>query len=326
MESRTDDLAARLLRCPVGCAFLLTIERDQVPIELAVTPPQAFARAAIALDALNPWSAYFERTVTAALSRGADLASLARAVVTHPQSRWWSDPMDPTRQAFLKGDTPRPIASRAAPPRSILARILRLFERPSSRAAAPKSASRWEDYAQRPREWRITSTLSGGHSCLDTVIALGVGEWGAEETRRRFAAEIDASSRVFEVSSPADWHSLCVSFPSVNQDPNSPAGINTLSPDWHRVASEWDGVHLTLMGLLTAPFVRHNSAAGTTMLWSWDTEGTFWLPGDFLRAGAPLAHLDPDAHAFEAPRRLMDDDLGIPEWPPVPGVVHYRRR
>ena len=81
MESRTDDLAARLLRCPVGCAFLLTIVRDEVPIEIAVTPPQAFARAAIALNALNPWSADFERAVTAALSRGADLASLARAVV-----------------------------------------------------------------------------------------------------------------------------------------------------------------------------------------------------------------------------------------------------
>lgn len=319
-------MAAQLLRCPVGCAFLLTIARDEVPIELAVTPPQAFVRAAIALNALKPWRSDFERTVTAALSRGADLASLAHTVVSHPQSRWWTAPMDPTRQAFLRDDTPRPVASRVAPPRNFLARILRLFERPSSRAAAPKSASRWEDYAQRPREWRITSTLSGGHSCLDTVIALGVGEWGAEETRRRFAAEIDASVRVFEVSGPADWHSLCVSFPSVNQHPNSPAGINTLSPDWRRVATEWDGVHLTFMGLLTAPFVRHCSAAGTTMLWSWDTEGTFWLPGNFLRAGRPLAPVDRDASEFRTIGPLMDDELGIPEWPPVPGVIHYRYR
>ena len=53
MESRTDELAARLLRCPVGCAFLLTIERDQVPVALAVTPPQAFARAAAAVRTLD---------------------------------------------------------------------------------------------------------------------------------------------------------------------------------------------------------------------------------------------------------------------------------
>ena len=78
MESRTDELSARLLRCPVGCAFLLTIERDQVPVALAVTPPQAFARAAMALRALNPWSRDFAQAVPAALSRGSRLASLAR--------------------------------------------------------------------------------------------------------------------------------------------------------------------------------------------------------------------------------------------------------
>ena len=70
MEPSTKDLAARLLRCPVGCAFLLTIARDQIPVEVAVTPRQAFARAVVALDALNPWSGYFEQAVTAALSQG----------------------------------------------------------------------------------------------------------------------------------------------------------------------------------------------------------------------------------------------------------------
>ena len=134
MESRTDDLAARLLRCPVGCAFLLTIVRDQVPIEIAVTPPQAFARAAAALDALNPWSGDFERTVTAALSRGADLASLARAVVSHPQSRWWTAPMDPTRQVLVIDDTAHPTSARRAPPHPIWERIQRIFKRTSSRA------------------------------------------------------------------------------------------------------------------------------------------------------------------------------------------------
>ena len=69
MESRTDKLSARLLRCPVGCAFLLTIERDQVPVALAVTPPQAFARATMALRTFDPWSRDFAQAVPAALSR-----------------------------------------------------------------------------------------------------------------------------------------------------------------------------------------------------------------------------------------------------------------
>ena len=87
MESRTDELAARLLRCPVGCAFLLTIERDQVPVSLAVTPPQAFARAAMASRALDPWSRDFAQAVPAALSRsgGSSGRPLAHSGVSLPE-------------------------------------------------------------------------------------------------------------------------------------------------------------------------------------------------------------------------------------------------
>ena len=320
----TDDVAARLLRCPVGCAFLLTIARDQVPAALAVTPPHAFARAAIALHALNPWSPDFAQAVTAALSRGSDLAQLARAVAAHPASRWWTEPLDRARQVLVIDDTPRPAPSRPALTRRILARVFRRFNRASSRVTTSESAVRWEDYAQRSTGWRITSTLIGGYSCLDTAIASGVGDWTQVDTHRRFAAEIDESARVFEISSPAEWHALCVSHPRVNQHPASPAGVGTLVPDWSRVATQWDGVHLTFMGLLTAPFVRHSSAAGTTMLWSWDTEGTLWLPGDFVRPGAPLAPIDRDASEFRISRPLMDDELGIPEWHLNPGIIHYR--
>ena len=287
MESRTDELATRLLRCPVGCAFLLTIERDQVPVSLAVTPPQAFARAAIARRALNPWSRDFAQAVPAALSRGSRLSSLAREVVAHPGSRWWTDPIDLSRQVLASDDV----------------------RDQASRPASPESNARWEDYAQRPARWRITSTLRGRYSCLDTVIARGVGEWPMS-SYRRFEAEIDDSARVREIASPEDWHSLCVSYPRVNQRAASPAGAGTLSPDWARVATQWDGVHLTFMALLTAPFVRVNSAAGTTMLWSWDTEGAIWLPGEFLQAGAPLAALD-RAEARGSVRPLMSDELGI---------------
>ena len=324
MESHTDDIAARLLRCPVGCAFLLTIARDDIPVARAVTPPQAFARAAVALNALNPWSVDFEETVTAALSRGAELAGLAREVAAHPASRWWAEPLDRARQALVRDDTPPPPPARQTLASRILAGVFHRVKRDSSRAAASPSNTRWEDYAQRPTEWRITSTLRGGYSCLDTAIASGVGDWPEVELQRRFAAEIDESARVCEINGPAGWHALCVAFPSINEDPNSPAGAGSLSPDWGRVAAQWDGVHLTFLGLLTAPFVRHATAAGTTMLWSWDTEGTIWLPGNFLRPGAPLAPVDPDPSGFSETAPLMHDDLGIPEGPPRPGVVHYR--
>ena len=295
MECSTGDLAARLLRCPVGCAFLLTIERDRIPVQLAVSPHEAFARAVVALHALNPWSGSFDRAVAAVLSRSSYLALLAREVAALPGNCWWTAPLDGTRQVLVSDATPRST---------------------SSQEASPESLARWEAYAQRPLPWRITSTLRGEFSCLDTVIAQGSADWLEPEEYDRFAAEIDESARVLEVSSPADWHALCVSFPSVNQNPNSPAGAGSLSPDWERVAAQWDGVHLTFTGLLTTPFVCHRSAAGTTMLWSRDTEGTMWLSGDFLRKGSPLGPIDREESESKLTAPLMDDELGISDWPP----------
>lgn len=303
MEFRTDDLAEGLLRCPVGCAFLLTIARDRVPITHAVTPRQAFGRAVTALHTVNPWMSGFDRVVAAILAKGPDLTTLTQEIAEHTAGGWWNSPIDYSRQVLISNDE---------------------MDRASSRCMSPASIAHWEAYAQRPVPWSFTSTLRGKYSCLDTVIASGVGDWMEPEGYRRCVAEIADSVRVLEISSPADWHELCVAFPSVNQDRNSPAEAGSLSPDWARVASRWDGVHLTFTGLLTTPFVCYRSAAGTTMLWSWDTEGTMWLPRDFLRAGASIGIVDRDACSSEVTAPLLDDDLGISDWPPDEGHVIYR--
>lgn len=275
MEPRTADWANQILRSPVGCCFLLTIERDQIPIDLAVTPAQAFVRAARAQNVVNPWSPTFDRDVRAAFSLRSRLEQLAHQVAAHPGSRWWVAPFDRTRQVLVDYhvdyDTPAVASDQTGPSRRNV---------------------QWEDYAQRPDGWRITSTLHGKYSCVDAVTSRGVGDWMSTSAYPRFEAEIDVSARVLEIVGPADWHALCVAHPRTNRDPQSPAGAGTLVPDWTSVATQWDGVHLTFMALLTAPFVRHRSAAGTTMLWSWDTEGAWWLPGEFVRAGAPLGTVD----------------------------------
>lgn len=286
MEPRTDDWADRILRSPVGCCFLLTIERDRIPIDLAVTPAQAFVRAAIALRGINPWSPAFERDVRAAFSLRSRLEDVGHQVAAHPGSRWWVTPFDRIRQVLVTSDE---------------------LETVSSRTASPESSLKWEDYAERPVGWRITSTQRERYSCLDAVISRGVGDWVSNSAYPRFEAKIDESARVLEIVGPADWHALCVAHPRTNRDPQSPAGAGTLVPDWTSVATLWDGVHLTFMALLTVPFVRHTSAAGTTMLWSWDTEGTWWIPGECVRAGGPLGTVD----------RVERE---LPEIPPLVGV------
>lgn len=282
-----EDASARLLSCPVGCAFLLTIARDRIPVSLAVTSPQAFARAAAALRALNPWSPQFEQALNAALARGSQLEALAHEVVAHPAADWWTARFERSHQVMIMTDA---------------------MDRETRGAAPPKVPSEWETYAERPVGWRITSTLVQGRSCLDTVIVSGVGEWSSTSPHRRLAVVIEDSARVCEIVSPDDWHDLCRSFPRINQQAESPAGAGTLVPDWGRAAKRWDGVHLTFLGLLTVPFVRHRSSAGTTMMWSWDSEGTMWLHRDLLRVTESLGPLDYDASSFRITASLWLDE------------------
>ena len=76
---------------------------------------------------------------------------------------------------------------------------------------------------------------------------------------------------MFEIHGPADWHELCVQYPAkYTKD-------SRLVPNWGAVAEEWDGVHLSFGGFLTAEQNRHESAAGWTMLDFWHAEQTYWL-------------------------------------------------
>jgi hypothetical protein len=96
---------------------------------------------------------------------------------------------------------------------------------------------------------------------------------------------------VFKIHGPSDWHNLCVRYPSKYTEDSR------LAPNWGAVAEEWDGVHLSFGGLLTAKQNRHEAAAGWkagwTMLDFWHAEQTYWLRAeDGTRAsnGFPQRH------------------------------------
>ena len=305
MTIEPDAFADALLRCPIGCAFLLTMERDGMPAALAVASEQAYARAAVALRALNPWMTNSPEAKAAVLARAPQLVGRAHEVAEQPGAGWWTAPIDLGRQVLL-------------------------VDREPASTTAPTTGFRWEDYAERPIDWRMTSTLRGGVSCGDFVIGLGVGDWG-DDPLVRCTATVHATARVREIVTPADWHALCASHPRVRSKPKpsppprsgwhyaplgleqeGPDRVGMLVPDWSALAADLDGVHLTFAGLLTVPFVEHESEEGRTMMWSWDTEGTTWLQGDFLRASEPLPPAPEGLDSDELVRYLSEDYLGIP--------------
>lgn len=280
-----DRAVERLVRCPIGGAFLAYVDANATVAE-AVTPRVAFALAAEAVAGLNPWRTDHERTRQRALEFGEELRGLARELLAHPGSAWWSAAFGGEQVWIGYHGHPQ-----AKPP-----------TRPNGDARR-----RWETYAQRPHGWRLTSRLQGELSCLDYVARRG-GDWQLEDLAHAPVEAIEAA-RVYEVASADDWHRLCTQYPAeVLTDNRSPGGAGLLAPDWIEVAHDWDGVHLSFLGLLSVPFVRTETDEGASMLWSWDSEATTWLRPEPVRPTVDPVPLE------RAPRPRRDRPWSDPFW------------
>jgi len=152
----------------------------------------------------------------------------------------------------------------------------------------------------------------------------------------RYRLTIAPTARIYEIDGPNAWRRLCTRYPTAGEDAR-------LVPDWSAVADEWDGVHLTLGGLLTAEQVHvEGPEEGWTEHWGWDAEQTVWLRDVFTDAmrlpdlaelaeppdrieqpGALWIKPGPDTYPWlvSIPMDSMDverneDDPGSPTFPP----------
>ena len=57
-----------------------------------------------------------------------------------------------------------------------------------------------------------------------------------------------------------------------------------LLPDWPRVARDWDGIHLSIAGYITASDCAVRTGTGTaTVLAGWNPDQTLWLNDVFSK-------------------------------------------
>jgi hypothetical protein len=139
-------------------------------------------------------------------------------------------------------------------------------------------------------------------------------------TRWHLAIERDVN--VFEIHRPADWVRLVTTYPAIAYDYSGweLPGINQhsqdlaallavhgqhaartrvrhrLIPDWGAVAADYDGVHVSWAGFLTAEgYVSDLDNGDVTMLRYWFSERTLWLRdvfGDPIPLAAPHSDID----------------------------------
>ena len=132
----------------------------------------------------------------------------------------------------------------------------------------------------------------------------------------RWLLRVRPDARVWDIDAPEDWVRLVQRYPRVaprahagwelpgpNQRPSDTARLRSIAtqhavridqalhvmPDWERVAADFDGVHLSWAGFLTAEgYVSDMNNNSVTMLRYWGSERTLWLR-DVFDEPEPLA-------------------------------------
>ncbi len=260
--TNTNTRVEDLLNSLVGCQFLVTLVESGLSPEDLADPKVSLWLAAVSIESVSTYDTDHHLYAAELPVLARERAAQARAAIEHTGTAWWFNDIDLDAQAWVSLHWTNPPLKfiYGTPPNTMG------WQRP------PNPSRRWERYAQKPRGTQITSTLYEPH-LTSKLVAYGerVGDLMCEFPLAWWSMRFLEEVRVFEIHGPADWHNLCVRYPAKGTEDDR------LVPNWGAVAEEWDGVHLSLGGVLTAEQNRYESPAGWTMLDSWHAEQTYWL-------------------------------------------------
>ncbi len=195
---------------------------------------------------LSPYAPDYQQRVNALLSCGPSLQRATEQLLDAPGTANWFTDLDRKQQVWISPDG-RPLAQAA----------FRLDLRPFGHDVPKPHRALWtstsnDDY---PGHW---------------IHYLRMGEDHRPPPYHPWRLEVSPAARVYEIHGPEAWHTLCLASPLYAPD-------GSVMPNWEAVARIWDGVHLSVGGLLTTEGVRWSTPEGWTQLSSWTVECTVWL-------------------------------------------------
>lgn len=174
-------------------------------------------------------------------------------------SRWWPDDVDREDQVILgPPDGPPDLAALAAEQDRLLCLPWRV----------PQALT-----TSQRLDARLPSVRLGASEAFARWSGDVVGCW---------ALQVDPGARILEIHRADDWRQLCARYPHRGATPvdyerwgvTSPEAV---APDWALVGCDWDAVHISMLGLLTAVGVPISVGAAGGVLEDIDSELTAWL-------------------------------------------------
>ena len=274
------------LASELAAAVALT-DLDQIAAataEIALLAPLAEA-----VDAAMYWQGPdAEDEALKAPEVAAGLVPVAQALSAAPAARWWSSPMTPDCQRYVQhvssdGEDDPPHLSGAA------ANLTRwksdtVEDERQARKRPSNPAANWSGH------WWSSLALSSLVSTTRSLPGLGaVGLALVEDSSgwtdaRCWPLAPRAGSRIYEIFGPGDWAELVARYPldvtrSRRHDWWRVTGWSGrwLIPDFTAVTVDYDAVHLSVIGYLTAAGRALPVGDARTMLAGWDPDQTWWL-------------------------------------------------
>lgn len=244
----------------------------------------------------------------------AALAAAAGAVAAADDAAWWATGVDATEQWAVDFDADLDVGfdvdidldpaggsvPRDAPARVTLARWRSSFD--DHDAELRRHDEQNGPSARISSDWWSVPPFGLRRSTRGVAQRGAVGLHLVEDAygwrRARLArVSVNASARVFEVTGPERWAELCARFPldatfsrRGDWEQATARDGRWLIPDWPRVAEEYDGVHVSVLGYLsTAGRAVPVGDGWASVLAGWNPDETYWLTDSAVRFSGETA-------------------------------------
>ena len=306
-----EEKAQALLGSPAGSALVLELSANlHLPLDHFAEPKMSFWLASNAIDFadVNRDAGWQDIALREARARG----DLALRIVSNPAFAWWYEPFDPENQIWSSPQMPHGLN----PPDSF-----QPFDPGSWQQPAPPRINEDRPVPRVPSQ--TTSTLRVGSTSAWTAFVTRSAEHVCAFPLAVWRVRFRQSVRVREINNPSDWHDLCLEFPH-----RAPDG--RLMPNWREVAEAWDGVHVTLGGVLSCEQARYERDGEWSMMQFWHVEETWWINRLELTGERMPDILEDHNHqnlkAFFNGRDLLRQSLRrFPGAKHPPGIILLRR-
>ena len=198
-----------------------------------------------------------------------ELLPVAQALARNGETKWWDSPVELGVQRLTTGDE-RGAEGQITPP---------IFQDPLTGSHVHDTPQGWWSIPNGP------STTRGDLPGIPSVtLACREGHLSYEERWSVWSVEIAETARVYEVSCLEDWVSLAERYkvlsPSESrQDWSRWTGYSGqwAAPAWTEVMNSWDGVHISLLGYLSAAYRKVEVDGSAIYLAGWNPDETVWF-------------------------------------------------